>query len=435
MHRVRLGLLPWAAALLAALVAPRPGAAAISAERVLDGLSSPVFVTAAPGDPRLFIVQLGGTVVIYDDGQVLPTPFLDVTVNGEFNLTGEGGLLSIAFPPDFSFSAGDYVYAYYSADPQGGGDPAPEMSMRLSRFRLLSGMETVRADESTEEVLYSIDKVPTNHNGGTIAFRGDWLYLGLGDGGGPGDPDDLAQDDGSDFGKMLRFDTTQALPWTAQHWAKGLRNPFRWSFDRMTGDLYIGDVGQNAEEEIDVQPATVTTPGENFGWDIHEGDACFDPDPGELPCDDPSLTFPIHRYDQIGGSNCNAGGSGSVTGGAVYRGSAIPEFQGHYLFADFCTDEIWSLEWDGAGGTVAGAVSRTAELVPDQGSIESIVAIGEDDAGELYIVDLGGEIFRVPEPGASATAAAALTALLTLGRRRRPRVVRSGAGAATRRVH
>ncbi len=430
MHHTRLAL-ACAVALVFALAIPRPVAAAISAERILDGLSSPVFVTAAPGDPRLFIVQFGGTVVIYDGGQLLPTPFLDVTANGEFNLIGEGGLLSIAFPPDFTFAPGDYVYAYYSADPQGGGNPPPTMSMRLSRFQLLAGMETLRADESTEEVVYTIDKVTTNHNGGTIAFRGDWLYLGLGDGGGVGDPDDLAQDDASDFGKMLRFDTSQPLPWPAQHWAKGLRNPFRWSFDRQTGDLYIGDVGQNAEEEVDVQPATVTTPGENFGWDVHEGDACFDPDAGEPPCDDPSLTFPIHRYDQIGGLLCNQGGSGSVTGGAVYRGSAIPELRGHYLFADFCTDEIWTLEWDGAGGTVAGAVSRTAELVPDQGSLESIVGFGEDDAGELYIVDLGGEIFQVPEPGAAPAAALSVVALLSLASRRRAPGARSGVGAAT----
>ncbi len=331
---------------------------------------------------------------------------------------GEGGLLSIAFPPSFSFSPGDYVYAYYSGAATG---PGNTLALTVARFPLLDGMETTRADEDAEETIYVIEKVPTNHNGGTIAFRGSQLYLALGDGGGGGDPEDNAQDDASAFGKVLRFDTVAGAPWTPEVWAKGLRNPYRWSFDRQTGDLYIGDVGQSAWEEIDVQGAAAT-PGANFGWDVHEGDACFDPTPsaGELPCDDPSFTFPVYQYAHVPGGSCAEGARGSVTGGYVYRGSALPEIQGHYFFADFCTDEIWSLQWDGGTGTLGPVQSRGAELSPAEGALESIVSFGEDANGELYLVNMfAGEVFRIPEATAAPAGLAVGAALSLLGTRRR----------------
>ena len=397
-----------------ALMAP-PALAGITATRILEGLAGPTFATAAPGDPRLFVVERGGTVQIFDGTQLLAAPFLDLT--GLIDSRGEGGLLSIAFPPGFSFAPGDKVYAYYTAT----AVEPNVLQVRISRFGLVAGSETTLADAATEEILFSVDKVPTNHNGGTIAFDGSWLYLGLGDGGGFGDPNDLAQDDTSVFGKLLRFDTSLAPPLVAQQWAKGLRNPFRFSFDRLTRDLYIADVGQSTSEEIHVQPASAVA-GENFGWDVLEGTSCYDPDtPPEPACNDLSLSLPVYEYPHLAGGSCEQGFKGSVTGGYVYRGSLIPEIQGHYFFADFCTNRISSLVWDGAGGIVGNVVAREVELTPDQGSITLIVAFGEDDAGELYIVDIGGEVFKVPEPGSLPSGLAALLALAVLRRRRSTR--------------
>jgi hypothetical protein len=231
------------------------------------------------------------------------------------------------------------------------------------------------------------------------------LYAALGDGGGTADPNEYAQSPGVLLGKMIRIDVSFAsftdgyrVPpdnpfvgnpaYRPEIWALGLRNPFRFAFDRATGDLYIGDVGEDAREEIDVEPAS-SPGGRNYGWDVMEGTTCFEaPDPGEPACNAPSLTRPVHEYGHDVGC--------SVTGGTVYRGSQT-SLRGHYLFADFCSARIWSFVWNGAGGTVGGVVDRTAELAPPagQGSISSIVAFGETGSGELLIVDGGGELFRI----------------------------------------
>ena len=270
-----------------------------------------------------------------------------------------------------------------------------------------------------------------NHNGGTVAFgHDDYLYMAFGDGGDQDDPQDRSQDGTELFGKIIRLDVDFTAftddyaippdnPYAAsgddvrdEIWARGFRNPFRFSFDREDGDLYVGDVGGGAFEEINVEPAG-DDGGRNYGWDVKEGDECRDPDPGEPPCDFSGFTDPVHAYARFG-SSCNA-----VTGGVVYRGS-VPELQGQYLFADFCTSDIWTLVWNGGGGIVGDVVNRTDDLDPPQGqgTIGSIVAFGEDAAGEVYLVDSAGEVFRiVPEP-AHALLLLAGGSVLAFARRR-----------------
>jgi glucose/arabinose dehydrogenase len=384
----------------AALLLPSSASAQFSTERVITGLSQPIFVAAPPGDPRLFVVERGGTIRIWNGTQLLEPAFLDIDVN----VAGEGGLLGLAFAPDYATSRAFYVY--YTAD----GESGSPLQSRISRFRAQAGNPNLA--DPAEKVLLRLNQPDTNHKGGTVAFgNDDFLYMAFGDGGGQGDPDDRAQDGLQLFGKMIRldvdftaFDDDYTIPSSNpfagtgddirdEIWAIGFRNPFRFSFDRETGDLYVGDVGGSAFEEIDVESAD-DAGGRNYGWDVKEAEECRDPSPGEPPCNDPGFTDPVHAYGRFG-SSCNA-----VTGGVVYRGS-VPELQGQYLFADSCTSDIWTLEWDGGGGIVGDVVNRTDALEPPQGqgSIGAIVAFGEDAEGEVYIVDNGGEVFRiVPEP-------------------------------------
>jgi len=399
------------------------------AELVADGLDAPVYVAAPAGDPRLFVALRGGEIRIVADGELRAGPFLDLSARVEG--AGEGGLLGMAFAPDYAQTG--VFYLYYTAD--GGSDSAVALESRLSRF-VVSGDPSVSdtADPTSEEILFAVAQPAANHNGGTIAIREGWLYLGLGDGGGGGDPDDAAQGDGTPLGKMLRFDLAQeGVPWQPETWAEGLRNPFRWSFDRATGDLYIGDVGQGRREEITVEPAT-SPGGSNFGWDVLEGSACFadpdgGPDPGEPVCGDPSLLLPTFEYGT--GLPLEPGPPRSVTGGAVYRGAASPSLQGLYFFADFFADRLWTFRWNPATGEAEDFADRTEAFPPDDGvPLSSIVAIGEDGFGELYAVSLEGSVHRlVPEPEAAALAVAAVLTLAALSSRRRRRVARRRARA------
>jgi glucose/arabinose dehydrogenase len=374
-------------------------AQALSAVRVATDLAAPIYVAAPAGDSRLFIVLRGGTIAVLQGGAVLPTPFLDIT--SRVDTSGEGGLLGLAFPPDYAQSG--LFYVYYTA-------PGP-LTSRVSRFSAIAN----QADANSEAILFELGQPESNHNGGTVAIRDGFLYLGLGDGGGQGDPNDLAQNDASPFGKFLRLDLSIASPQNSdwQTWSKGFRNPFRFSFDRDTGDLYIGDVGGDSLEEIDVEPAD-SPGGRNYGWDVMEGTSCHEPGAGKPPCDDPSLVDPVFEYAHVG-SQC----AGSVAGGAVYRGSSIPSIEGLYFFADYCLDRIWSLRWNPSTGQAEDVDERTGEIPADQGTIDSVVAIAEDSAGELYFVDIGGQVFRlVPEPGAGAASLAGATALAALAMRR-----------------
>jgi glucose/arabinose dehydrogenase len=356
-----------------------PGSDSLTLQLVAQGLSSPVFLTAAPADTsRLFVVEQGGRVRIIRNGVLSTEIFLDVRTRVQAG--GEEGLLSIAFHP--SYAQNGYVFAYYTNT---GGD------IRVVRFRLSPDPDSL--DPASGDTILAVPHpVFANHNGGQINFGPDgFLYAGLGDGGGGGDPDNNGQDLGARLGKLLRVDVNGALPYTIppgnpfvgtsgalpEIWAYGLRNPWRFSFDRSTGDLYIGDVGQNAREEVDFQPAA-SSGGENYGWDIMEGRQCS----GGGSCDQTGLVLPVIDYP-------NPGEGCSVTGGYVYRGSRLPTYRGTYFYSDYC--EGWIRSFRIAGGQVTEHRDWSGQLVTG-GNVSSF---GEDSRGELYVVTHNGRVLRV----------------------------------------
>jgi len=393
-----------------AALAPAPAGAQHQAVRVASGLSLPVYVTAPPGDSRLFILERGGRIKILQNGQVLATPFLDasgpVEVGDQFC---ECGLLGMAFHPDFASNG--VFYLYYAGD--GSANAGLQLESRVSRFFVDPPNGNV-ASVGSETVLFRLSQPANNHNGGTIAIRDGWLYLGLGDGGASSA---TAQDDGLAFGKFLRFDIAQpGVPWDYEVWAKGFRNPFRWSIDRETGDFYIGDVGAASLEEINVQPADANA-GLNYGWNLMEGSTC-----NVASCPG-TLLRPTYQYSSANAENC------AVTGGSVYRGTN-PDFQGVYFFSDYCSSRIWTFRWNPSTGEAQDFQDRTGQFPPDTGQIRNVTAIGQDGAGELYVVDMNqggsnGEVFKLavpaPEAGAAALAAASTLALGAVARRRRAR--------------
>jgi hypothetical protein len=402
--------------------------------RVASGLSAPVYVISPPGDiQRVFIVEQPGRIKILLDGEILPAPFLDIT--GDVSYGGERGLLGLAFHPDYENNG--YFFVNYTNN---------SGTTIISRFTVTSDPDV--ADPGSEFVVLTISQPYSNHNGGWIAFGPDdsYLYIGMGDGGAGGDPGNRAQDiTDMLLGKLLRIDAdgddfpadpnrNYAIPpdnpfvgitGDDEIWAYGLRNPWRCAFDRLTGDLYIADVGQNAWEEIDFQP-TSSARAENYGWRLMEGNHCYNP-PSD--CDPGGLSYPIHEYSH-GGGRC------SVTGGYVYRGGDILDLQGAYFFADYCSDQIWSFRYD--GNNISDLTERTSELDPGDGlSIDNISSFGEDGSGEVYIVDLGGEVFKIvpvlnPVPTLSEWSMIILALmLLAIGtvsiiRRRNPAVIGAG---------
>lgn len=356
---------------------------AIKTERIASGFSNPLYLTSPPGDfERLFIVeQNSAQIKIIKNGSVLATPFIDL--NSKAGGGGEGGLLGLAFHPNYLVNG--FFYVNYT-DNSG--------NTVLARYTV-SGNPDI-ADAGSEFIISNINQPFSNHNGGMLIFSPNdgFLYIFLGDGGSANDPGNRAQTLSNVLGKVHRInvDTLSipaSNPFTGNSaaldsiWGYGLRNPWRASFDRQNGDLYIGDVGQNSREEISWQPGN-SGGGENYGWRCMEGTMCTGL--SGCICNAPGLTIPIHDYDSTQ-SDC------SVTGGYVYRGSAIPEIDGTYFFGDFCTGKIWSFKWNGTNLTEFQ--DRTAELIPDIGSINNISSFGEDAGGELYIVDLDGEIFKI----------------------------------------
>jgi len=358
--------------------------------RVAAGFNQPVYVTSPPDSyNRLFVIEQRGEVKIVKDGNVLGTPFIDLA--DKVSQSGnEKGLLGLAFHPDYTSNG--YFYVNYT-QASGGATVVERYTVSQS--------DPDEADASSGViVLGPISQPFTNHNGGNIQFGPDGkLYVGMGDGGSGGDPGCLAQQGSTMMGKMLRINDDGTIPennpfvgdpeFLDEIWAYGLRNPWRFSFDRETGDMYIGDVGQSQWEEIDFQPGS-SSGGENYGWKIMEGAHCFSssncPD-STPPCNDPSLTIPIFEYGHSAG-NC------SVTGGYVYRGCSIPNLQGTYFFADYCTARIVSFRYD--GNNITELRERTSELDPGGGlNLNLITSFGEDASGELYIVDQGGEIFKI----------------------------------------
>ncbi len=357
--------------------APPP---ALKLTEVVSGLDRPVLLTYAPGDPatRMFVVEQPGVIRILQDGQLLAAPFLDIDtkVSGGGNGGDERGLLGLAFHPNYAQNGRFFVF--YTG---GGGN----LNFTVEEYARDGANPNVAIPTPVKTFLQVADSYP-NHNGGMLAFGSDgYLYIGVGDGGSAGDPDDNAENVNSKFGKMLRIDVdTHPTPppgnlagGDPDVWDYGLRNPWRFSFDSCTGRLYIGDVGQGVREEIDVEE-----PGQgnlDYGWDIMEGSVCYEPMNG---CDTSGKVLPVKEYSHQGGK-C------SVTGGYVYRGSAIPGLRGHYLYGDYCTGEVWSFYWDGA--SLQHDVEQP-DLNPGQGVL---VSFGEDASGEVYVLALDGTIYRI----------------------------------------
>lgn len=359
-------------------VATAQDQAQIALEQVVTGLSHPVHVTHA-GDTsdRLFIVEQGGRILVVHGTTLGPAPFLDISALVRSG--GERGLLSVAFHPRYTKNGLFYVnYTNRSGNTV------------VARYRVSANPS--RGDPSTAAVLLTVPQPYSNHNGGQLQFGPDGhLYIGMGDGGSAGDPQGNAQNPNSLLGKMLRIDVNvlpYAIPKTNpfigpgppldEIWALGLRNPWRFSFDRKTGDLYIADVGQNSWEEVDIQPAN-SRGGENYGWNIMEGAHCFSP---RTDCPQAGLTMPVATYAT--GKNC------SITGGYVYRGTRVPALTGIYIFGDYCSGRIWGLRKSDRGW------AHTELLDTDL----NITSFGEDEGGELYVAHHGGAIYRIaPLPG------------------------------------
>jgi glucose/arabinose dehydrogenase len=360
----------------------------IALQTVVTGLP-PLTAIAHAGDARLFLTLQRGQIAILQDGSVLPTAFLDIRLL--VSCCGERGLLGLAFHPRYPENGFFFVdYTNLSGDTV------------IARYRVSAGNPNI-ADPSSGVTLLTIPQPFSNHNGGQLAFGPDgYLYIGMGDGGSANDPMCNAQRDESLLGKILRIDVDANAntppfygippdnPFAApggprdEIWAKGLRNPWRFSFDRLTGDLYIGDVGQGAREEVDFQPAD-SDGGENYGWKAMEGTACggggtLGCPTGAPTCNAAGLTGPILEYPHSGG-DC------SITGGYVYRGTAIsPRFRGVYVYGDYCTGKIW-----GATRTVTGSWS-TALFSP---RAAGLTTFGEDAAGEIYLATDGGRLARI----------------------------------------
>jgi glucose/arabinose dehydrogenase len=360
---------------------PVPGNVALALRTVASGLSSPLDLQSPPGDrARLFVVERGGRIRIVKNGQLLSTSFLDVS--GRVSSGGERGLLGLAFHP--SYAQNGRFFVNYT-DPNG--------DTRISEFRVSSG-DPDAADPGSERVLVRVNQPFSNHNGGGLAFGSDGkLYAGLGDGGSGGDPLGNGQNLATRLGKMLRLDVDGprlapadnpfvAVPGAEPEiWAYGLRNPWRFSFDRETGDLYIGDVGQGDYEEIDVE----TTPrrgGQNYGWNVMEGTHCYN----AASCSMAGLTLPVLDYGHDQGC--------SVTGGVVYRGCRLPGYAGTYFYGDYCSASVRSFRFQN------GAVTDQRDWSNALGGLSSISSFGVDAEGEVYVLDLNrGTVSKVVPAG------------------------------------
>ncbi len=356
---------------------PDPSRVNVTIELVVNGLERPVAVRAAgDGSGRLFIVEQPGRIRIVDRGILLSTPFLDIT-NRVRDSSNEQGLLGLALHPDYASNgrffvnytdlSGDTVVAEYS---RSDGDPNLSNSM-------------------SEAIIITIQQPYANHNGGDLAFGPDgYLWIATGDGGNGGDPQGNGQKPETLLGKLLRVDVDNGSTYTIppdnpfvndpmarnEIWALGLRNPWRISFDRLTGDLYIGDVGQGSWEEIDFEART-NPGGRNYGWNTMEGSHCF----GSFPCSTEGLTLPAAEYSHALGC--------AVTGGYVYRGTRFPALRGLYLYGDFCSGIVWALARSASGDWTAAEVGQTGA---------SISSFGEDESGELYLTDLWtGSVYLV----------------------------------------
>lgn len=367
----------------------------ISLDKIVEGFDQPLYVTGAgDGSGRLFVVEKTGRIWIVRDGEKSARPWLDIS--DMVSTDSEQGLLGLAFAPDFAESGTFYV-DYTRADG----------ATVVARVTASDPASNDPVDFTTEQQLLTQEQPYANHNGGMVTFGPDgYLYIGLGDGGSGGDPHGNGQNLATWLGKLLRINVSGASGATdesltspaftvpddnpfaggaaaesggaprAEIWAYGLRNPWRFSFDRQTGDLWIGDVGQNSWEEIDFQPAD-SPGGENYGWNVYEATHPFPVGSAAVEGD---FTMPVIEYDRDAGQ--------SVTGGYVYRGSEFPSLAGTYFYGDYESGHIWGLQRTAAG------IKNRLMLMPRI----AIVSFGEDDAGELYVLDFGGALYRVVSP-------------------------------------
>jgi glucose/arabinose dehydrogenase len=360
-----------------------PDPANVVLDTVAEGFSYPLYLThAADGSGRVFVLQQTGEILIVQDGETLPTPFIDLSDQVSQDVLGgysERGLLGIAFHPDHANNGMFYVnYTDQSGNTQ------------ISRFRISADDPNV-ADDSSEQILMSIEQPYPNHNGGQMAFGPDgYLYISVGDGGSANDPLGTGQNPSDLLGSLLRIDvnveggdygipddnpSTSDSDFAPEVWAYGLRNVWRFSFDRATDDLYVADVGQNRWEEVNYIPAG-TAGGMNFGWNVYEGSNAFAG--GTAP---EGMVYPFAEYEHSQGC--------SVTGGYVYRGETVSELDGVYLFGDYCSGNIWASYRDSSD-------TWQTNLFMEPGF--QISSFGEDEAGEVYVVDYGGRILRFAPP-------------------------------------
>jgi glucose/arabinose dehydrogenase len=356
---------------------PPPGPLVLALTPVVSGLTTPVDVqNAHDGSGRLFVVEQQGVIRIVSNASLLPTPFLDLTSLVDFG--GEKGLLGLAFHPNYSQNRRFFVN--YDRVVTG------QMQTVIAEFQT-SATNPNQADPASERILFTVDQPFPNHKGGQLAFGPDgFLYIGLGDGGSGGDPLGNGQNLQTLLGKMLRIDVDHTSPGLqyaippdnpfvngagrGEIWAYGLRNPWRFSFDPANGRLFVGDVGQDRFEEIDILQKAG-----NFGWNIMEGMHCFNPMTG---CNMNGLILPIAEYDHSQGD--------AVIGGYVYRGSVISQLVGTYLFSDFGTGTVWSLTENPPGTWTRAQLLSTGK---------NISSFGRDEAGEFYLLDYSGTLLRI----------------------------------------
>ena len=359
-------------------VGPPEGTIQVGLDQVASGLSNPLYLTAPAGDARLFIAEKGGAIRIVKDGALLPVPFLSLA--GRVATGPEQGLLGLSFDPAYATN-GRFVVHYSDAI----GNTV------ISMFRVSAG-DPDQADPASETVLLTVEQPFDNHNGGQILFGPDgMLYIGLGDGGGGGDPGGRGQSVADLLGDILRVDVSSGTGYTVppdnpfvgrtdarpEVWSYGLRNPWRFTFDPATGDLYIADVGQNAWEEVDVvTSASGAGRGANFGWSVTEGAHCF----STPTCDPGAFTLPVLEYSHSEGC--------SITGGFVYRGAAIPALQGHYFYSDYCRGWVRSFRLQDGQAVES---QQWSALAP--GGL--VTSFGQDAAGELYIMTAEGQVSRI----------------------------------------
>ena len=373
----------------------------IQTRKIADGFDKPIYAVSHPTDHKMiFVVEQKGVIQIINNKTVLKLPFLDIQDRVHYPLFpgDEMGLLGFTFHPEFSINGFCFVNYVDKND-----------YSIISRFKA----DSLTINPSSEKILLELKQPYSNHNGGGISFGPDgYLYIGFGDGGSAGDPEHNAQNLNNFLGKILRIDVNtnpdqytipQNNPFIGKKNVKeeilcyGLRNPWRFSFDSLTGDLFIGDVGQNNWEEIDVILANKMG-GQNFGWNIMEGFHCY---PEEIECNNTNLIEPIWEYPNnanyfktLAGIKQNKMDGCSITGGYVYRGNKIPEFYGRYIFGDYCTGKVWSFIYE--NGETKNIKNHTLEILNSMNKNSFYLSsFGKTSEGELFIVDYNGGIYII----------------------------------------